>query len=83
MKIRSTPFFGWEVKPMVPWHVKDSLRYFRYWQAKFSLLPQFFLLPPDDSAGKTARELWWTSQELSPAGIIITMAIYDLISPGG
>jgi hypothetical protein len=35
IKIRSTPSFGWEVKPEVPcrkilWHVKDPLRYFRY-----------------------------------------------------
>jgi hypothetical protein len=34
-KIRSTPSFGWEVKPEVPCckilrHVKDTLRYFRY-----------------------------------------------------
>jgi hypothetical protein len=36
------------------------------------------------SAGRTAREFWWTSQELSPAGIIIiTMAIHVHISPGG
>jgi hypothetical protein len=34
-------------------------------------------------AGRTARELWWTSQELSPAGIIITMALQAHISPGG
>jgi hypothetical protein len=35
IKIRSTPSFGWEVKPEVPCrkilrHVKDPLRYFRY-----------------------------------------------------
>jgi hypothetical protein len=35
MKIRSTPSFGWEIKPEVPRrkvlrHVKDPLRYFRY-----------------------------------------------------
>jgi hypothetical protein len=27
-------------------------------------------LLPDDSAGRIARELWWTSQEFSSAGII-------------
>jgi hypothetical protein len=37
---------------------------------------------PDVSAGRIARELWWTSQEFSPAGIIITMAVHDHISPG-
>jgi hypothetical protein len=36
IQIRSTPSFGWEVKPEVPCrkilrHVKDPLRYFRYW----------------------------------------------------
>jgi hypothetical protein len=35
IKIRSTPSFGWEVKPEVPCrkilqHVKETLRYFRY-----------------------------------------------------
>jgi hypothetical protein len=35
IKIRSTPSFGWEVKPEVPCrkilqHVKDPLMYFRY-----------------------------------------------------
>jgi hypothetical protein len=35
IKIHSTPFFGWEVKPEVPCrktlrHVEDSFRYFRY-----------------------------------------------------
>jgi hypothetical protein len=28
-----------------------------------------------------ARELWWMSQELSPAGIVITMGLHALISP--
>jgi hypothetical protein len=31
----------------------------------------------------TAGELWWTSQELFPAGIIITMGLQVHISPGG
>jgi hypothetical protein len=77
IKIRSTPSFVWEVKPDVPCrkisrHVKNPLRYFRYWEAKFSLLRPFTLLATDVSAGRTARELWWTSQELYPAGIITT-----------
>jgi hypothetical protein len=62
-------------------HVKDPLRYFRYWQEKFSLLHPFLLLVPDVSAGRTARELWWMSQELSPA-IIITMALHAYVSHG-
>jgi hypothetical protein len=41
-------------------------------------------LLPDVSAGRIARGLWWTSQEFSPAGIIIiiTMAVHVHISPG-
>jgi hypothetical protein len=31
---------------------------------------------PDISAGGIARELWWTSQEFSPAGIIIVMSVH-------
>jgi hypothetical protein len=38
-------------------HVKDPLRYFRCWKAKFSLLHSFLLLVPDVPAGGTAREL--------------------------
>jgi hypothetical protein len=39
-------------------------------------------LLPDDSAGWIARELWWTTQAFSPAGII-TMALHAHISTGG
>jgi hypothetical protein len=38
---------------------------------------------PQISAGSTARELWWTSPELSLVGIIITVALHAQISPGG
>jgi hypothetical protein len=31
----------------------------------------FFILSPDDSAGRIERELWWTIQEFCLAGIII------------
>jgi hypothetical protein len=36
VNIRSSPTFGWEIKPEVPCrkilrHVEDPLRYFRYW----------------------------------------------------
>jgi hypothetical protein len=83
IKIRSTPSFGWEVKPEVPcrkilWHVKDPSRYLRYWQANSSFLRPFFLLAPHVSAGRTAGELWWTSQELFPAGIITTTMAFHL-----
>jgi hypothetical protein len=88
IQIRSTPSFAWKVKPEVPCHkilqhVKDPVRYFRYRSEKFSLLRPFLLLATDVSAGRTAGELWCTSQELSPAGIIITMALHAHISPGG
>jgi hypothetical protein len=36
----------------------------------------------DVSAGRIARELWWTSRKFSPAGII-TMTLYAHISPEG
>jgi hypothetical protein len=70
IKIRSTHSFACEVKPQAPCrkilrHVKDLLRYFRYWYAKFSLLRPFLLLAPDVSAGRTARQLCWTSQEFT------------------
>jgi hypothetical protein len=63
IKIRSTPSFGWEVKPEAPCskilrHVKDLLTYLRYWHAKSSRLHPFLLL-----AGGIDRELWRTSQE--------------------
>jgi hypothetical protein len=37
----------------------------------------------DVSAGRTARELYWTSQEFSPADMIVTMALHAHTSPGG
>jgi hypothetical protein len=88
IKIRNTPSFGRELNPEVPcrkilWHVKNPLRYFKCWWAKFSILHPFLLLAPDVSAGRTARDLWWTSQELSPYGIIVSMAHNAHISPGG
>jgi hypothetical protein len=51
IKISSTPFFRWEVKPEVPClkilrHVKHPLTYLRYWYAKFSILRPFLLLAP-------------------------------------
>jgi len=65
IKIRSTPSFGWEVKPEVPcrkilWHVKDLLKSHGDGQTKFSfpspillLAPEMSLLtgPPDSTGG--------------------------------
>jgi hypothetical protein len=48
--------------------------------AKFSFLRPFILLAPDVSAGRTATELWQTSEELSPAGIIIIIIIIIIIT---
>jgi hypothetical protein len=42
-----------------------SLEVFQILIGKFSLLRPFLLLAPAVSAGRTSRELWWTSQELS------------------
>jgi hypothetical protein len=50
------------------------------------LAPSILPTLPGVSAGRTARELWWTSQEFFPAGIIIiitTMALHAHISPQG
>jgi hypothetical protein len=49
LKIRSTPSFGWEVKPeaachKILRHVKDPLTYLRYWFTKFLLLRPYLLL---------------------------------------
>jgi hypothetical protein len=44
IKIRNTNSFGWKNK--VGQHVKDPLKYLRYWYAKFSLIRPFFLLAP-------------------------------------
>jgi hypothetical protein len=58
----------------------DASRDIEY--TKFSLLSPFLLLAPDVSAGRTARELWSVSKELSSVGIIITMALHAHISSG-
>jgi hypothetical protein len=80
-------FKGDKMKPEVPCrkilrHVKDPLTYLRYRYAKIHSFAHFSNSLPDISAGRIARELWWTSQEFSPAGfIIITMALHAHI-PG-
>jgi hypothetical protein len=50
-------------------------------QNSLSFIHSSYLLQ-DDSTGWIAREFWWTSQEFSPAGIIVTMALHAHISPG-
>jgi hypothetical protein len=88
MKIGSTPSFIWEVNTEVPcreilWHVKRSLEVSQILIDKILTLRQFLLLASDDSASRIVIELWWTSQEFYPAGIITTMARHTHISPGG
>jgi hypothetical protein len=39
-------------------------------------------LLPDDSAGRIARELWWTNQESSSVYINSTKVIHSYISHG-
>jgi hypothetical protein len=57
IKIRSTPSFGWSVKPEVP--CRKILRHVKNHEyANFSFLRPFFLLTPDVSAGTAASELW-------------------------
>jgi hypothetical protein len=91
IKIRSTPSFGWEVKPEVPCrkilrYVKDPLTYLRYWIRKIKCFVHSSSSLQNVFDGTTCREFWWTSQEFSPAGIVIstiTMALHVHISPGG
>jgi hypothetical protein len=64
-------------------YVKDPLTYLRHWCVKFSSLVHFSYSISDVSAGRIAREFCWTSQEFSPAGVIITMALHTRISPPG
>jgi hypothetical protein len=63
IKIRSTPFFGWKIKPEVPCrkisrHVKYLLTYKILNRQNSHSLRPFLLLSPDVSAGRTASELW-------------------------
>jgi hypothetical protein len=62
----------------IRWRILDT-----HAQNSHSFVDSSYSLPAV-SAGRTARELWWTSQEFSPAGIntIITMAFHAHISPG-
>jgi hypothetical protein len=63
MKVRSTPSFGWEVKPEAPCrnillHVKNSLN-----PTGMNRLNSHFLRPPptrsrDVSDGRTAEQYW-------------------------
>jgi hypothetical protein len=81
---RKTPSFGWKIKPedpcrniysmiKIPSGISDT---------DTQNSPSFFhLLAPNVSDGRSAREIWWTSQEFSPAFIIITMALHAHVSP--
>jgi hypothetical protein len=85
IEIRITPSFGWEIKPEVPWckillHVKDSLTISDTYTQNYHLFLSSYPLP-DVSASRIARELWLTSQDFSPAGIITITWLYTLISP--
>jgi hypothetical protein len=53
-----------------------SLEVFQILIGKILSPSSILLFAPDVSAGRTARELWWTSQESSPASIIVTMALH-------
>jgi hypothetical protein len=88
IKIHSTHSFGWEVKPetlccKILKHVKIACKYeHKCLQGKI-ITPFFhsFYFLPDDSAGRTARKLWWTSQFSSASFIIspwFSMITYDL-----
>jgi hypothetical protein len=77
IKICSTPCFGSEVKPEAPHrkilHVKITRKCERSTHSSY-------LLP--DVAGEIVREIWWTSQEFSSAGISPWFS-HAHISPGG
>jgi hypothetical protein len=85
LKICSRSSFRWQVKLEAPLykifqHVKDPLMHLRAnTQIFYSFVHSSYLLS-DVSAGRTARELWWMSQEFSPGGII-TMALHHHVSP--
>jgi hypothetical protein len=88
-KIRSTPSFGWEVKPEVPCckilqHVKITCKHEQKYFARLNSisLARSSCFLPDGSADVIARELWWMNQEFSYVDIIIppwfSMFIYHL-----
>jgi hypothetical protein len=72
----NTLYFGGEVKPEVPCykilrhinnHLKVSTKYFPRRNLSFPSPAPSLLL--DDSAGRIARELWWTNPEFYPVDI--------------
>jgi hypothetical protein len=88
IKFRSTPSFGWEIKAEAP--CRKILRHVKSWRISGTDMKNSHLFVhssyslPDVSAGRIARELWWTSKEFFPAVIlIITMAFHAHVSPGG
>jgi hypothetical protein len=70
IKIRRTPSFGGEVKPLAPCrnilrHVKEPFEVWKICSRQNSSFPSPvpLTLLLDYSAGRTARELWWMNQE--------------------
>jgi hypothetical protein len=69
-------FFEWEVKPQA--QCRKFLRHVKRFVDVSQILNTqnshsfvlFHYSLPDVSAGRIARELWWTSQEFTPNGII-------------
>jgi hypothetical protein len=88
IKFRNTPSIGEKVKPEAPWHkilrhVKISCNYEQKYFSRlnYHLFRPFLLLATDDSAGRTARELWCTNQEFSSVGIIIQITVVHIYIP--
>jgi hypothetical protein len=80
IKIRSTPSFGWEVKPEAPCreilrHVEDPLTYQRYWIRKI-LIPSSN--PPIRSTCLCLQDY---QRALVDKSVVITMALHSH-SPG-
>jgi hypothetical protein len=76
IKIRSMSSFGGKVKPLCPcckilrygkepFEIKRDISLAKF--ISFAVCPVFLL---DASAGRNAREVWWTNQEFPPVDII-------------
>jgi hypothetical protein len=77
-KIRSTSFFGGEIKPSSPcrkslWHVKNHLQVWTKLLCKVKfiiILSRSSSLQPNDTTVRIYGELWWTNQEFFSVDII-------------
>jgi hypothetical protein len=75
IQVRSTPSFGVEVKPSAPCRKISQQRSFKVLKSyfvrqnslPFSILPALLL---DYSAGRIARELYWTNNDISSVCIM-------------